>query len=390
MQSDMHPPPPVDARAPKGLKTAGFVAAAIAVGVVAIGTVTRAHDNGEAQHWSDARSIPVVHLVPVRAAAASGALTLPGTLAAWNAARLYARVGGYVRGWNRDIGAIVGAGTPLAEIDTPELDQQIGQARADLNSAQAAAQLARSTAARWNDLLTTHSVSQQEADEKNGQLAVHNAAVSAARANLGRLLALKSFATVRAPFAGVVTARNAEIGDLVGPSSGSQQPLFSVADLSRVRIYVSVPQSYSAGIKPGMTATLTVPDFPNRTFSAHVVGTSGAINQQSGAFQVQLVTDNPGQALKPGGYAQVSFDVPGQGGAVQVPASAIVFRAAGTQVALVGPDDRIRLQPIRIGRDLGQTVEVSTGLKPGDRVVDNPPDSITNGELVRVQQGGHA
>jgi RND family efflux transporter MFP subunit len=390
MQSETFTPPPADTRAPKGLKIAGGVAVVAALGVVIAGTMTRAHDTGDAQHWSDARSIPVVHLVPVQSAAATGALALPGTLAAWNAAKLYARVGGYVHSWDKDIGAIVGTGTPLARIDTPELDQQIGQARADLVSARANAALAHSTAARWNDLLSTHSVSQQEADEKNGEATVRNAAVQGAQASLGRLLALKNFATIRTPFAGVVTARSADIGDLVGPSSGNQQPLFAVADIRRIRVYVNVPQTYSAAIRPGLGATLTLPDFPGRTFPARVMGASGAINQQSGAFQVQLVTDNPGLVLKPGGYAQVSFDVPGRADAVQIPASSLIFRAQGTQVALVGPGDHIQLKPVSIARDLGQTVEVTAGLKAGDHVVDNPPDSISNGELVRVQQGRHA
>ncbi|USI71991.1 efflux RND transporter periplasmic adaptor subunit [Sphingomonas morindae] len=389
MQSDSLPPG-ASPRAPKGLKMAGGVAVLVALATVAAGALIRSRETGEAQSWSAARAIPVVQLVPVRAAASGGTLDLPGTLAAWNAARLYPRVAGYVRAWNRDLGATVAAGTPLAEIDTPELDQQIGQARADLNSAEAAARLARSTAARWNDLLTTHSVSQQEADEKNGELAVRAAAVSGARANLGRLLALKGFATVRAPFAGVVTARNAEIGDLVGPSSGSQQPLFAIADLHRIRIYVSVPQSYSAGIKTGLEASLTVPDYPGRRFAARVIGTSGAINQASGAFQVQLITDNPGAMLKPGGYAQVSFPRTGTGGAVQIPASALLFRAQGSAVAMLGPDDHVRLRRITIGRDLGQTVEVRAGLAAGDRVIDNPPDSIAEGQLVRVEQGHDA
>lgn len=372
--------------APRGLKTAGIAAVVIAGAVIALGTMSRAHDAGEAQHWSDARSIPVVHLVPVQAAAASGTLSLPGTMEAWDAAKLYARVGGYVRAWDKDIGGTVAAGTPLAQIDTPELDQQIGQARADLASALANAGLAKSTAARWNDLLTTHSVSQQEADEKNGELAVRNAAVNAARANLGRLLAMKGFATVRAPFAGVVTQRAADIGDLVGPSSGNQQPLFSVADVRKIRIYVSVPQVYSSAIHPGLSATLSVPDYPGRSFTAQVIGQSGAISQQSGAFQVQLVTDNPGALLKPGGYAKVGFNVAGQAGTVQIPSSALVFRAEGARVALVGADGHVHLQAITIGRDLGPTVEVLGGLKPGDRVVDNPPDSVSEGELVRVQQ----
>lgn len=389
MQNDLASDTRATPLAPRGLKAAGGIALLIAAAVVVSGIVIRSGDAGAAQEWSDTRSIPVVHLVSVKSSNAADGLTLPGTLAAWNAAKLYSRVSGYVRGWDRDIGAVVGAGTPLATIDTPELDQQIGQARADLNSALAAAGLARSTAARWNDLLTTHSVSQQEADEKNGERAVKAAAVSAARANLGRLLAMKGFATIRAPFAGVVTARSSDIGDLVGPGS-SAQPLFAVADVHRIRVYVSVPQTWSASIHPGMTATLTLPDYPGHTFPAQVLAQSGAINPQSGAFQVQLVTDNPGRLLRPGGYAQVHFDLPGQSSAIQVPASALVFRAKGTQIALVDKQGRIRLQRITVSRDLGPTVEVADGLKPGDRIVDNPPDSVTDGELVRVQQGNHA
>ncbi len=377
------------AQAPRGLKIAGIVAAIAAAGTVAIGVAGRMGDTATAQQWSDARSIPAVHLVPVKHDAATDPLSLPATLAAWNAAKLYARVGGYVKAWYRDIGAHVGAGTPLGVIDTPELDQQIDQARAALASAVADQRLARSTAARWNDLLASHSVSQQETDEKNGSLAARTAAVDAAKANLGRLLALKGFATLRAPFAGIVTTRAADIGDLVGPGATTQQPLFAVADVSRIRVYVNVPQVYSAEIHNGAAATLTVPDYPQRTFPAHVVGDSGAVDPQSGTFQVQLVADNPGEVLRPGGYAQVRFDVPSQGGNVQIPSSALVFRSQGTQVALVGADGHVRLRRITIGRDLGQTVEVVSGLKPNDRVVDNPPDSISDGELVRVE-GNHA
>lgn len=372
--------------APRGLKLAGIVAAVAAVGIVAAGVISRSSDAHEAQSWSDARSVPTVHLIGVKASAASDGLTLPGTMEAWNAARLYARVGGYVKDWYKDIGADVASGTPLGSIETPELDQQIVQARASLASARANASLAKSTAARWNDLLQSASVSKQEADEKNGDLAAKIAAVQGAQADLDRLLAQKAYATVRAPFAGVVTARNADIGDLVGPGASSQQPMFAVADVHRIRLYVSVPQTYSAAMRAGLEATLTVPDYPGRTFDAHVVGTSGAINPQTGTLQVQLVAANPGEVLKPGGYAQVKFDVPAQAGTVTIPSSALVFRAAGTQVAMVGPGDRVHMQPVRLGRDLGGTVEVVSGVGRDARIVDNPPDSISQGELVRVGQ----
>jgi RND family efflux transporter MFP subunit len=379
MQSDVTAP-----AAPRGLKTAGIVAALVAAGVVVAGVVVRHHDVGEAQQSADAGSIPTVHLIAVGAGDAKAPLTLPGTMQAWNTAKLFARVGGYMKAWYKDIGVDVPAGTALGLIDTPELDQQILQARAALARAKADSALARSTAARWNDLLSTNSVSRQEADEKNGALASHNAIVQAAEADLARLIAMKGFATLRAPFAGAVTARTADIGDLVGPGATNQQALFSVADLHRIRIYVSVPQIYSASMKKGLGATLTVPDYPGRKWKAEVIGASGAINGQTGAFDVQLVTDNPGEALKPGGYAQVLFDVTGKAGAVTVPSNTLIFRAAGTQVATVGADGHAHLVPVVVGRDLGGSVEIAQGLRPGMKVVDNPPDSIAEGELVRV------
>lgn len=375
--------------APRGLKIAGIAAVGAAALVLGIGFWSRSSDAHEAQHWSDARSVPTVHLVPVSASTTRDPLTLPGTMEAWNAAKIYARVGGYLKSWDRDIGARVAAGTSLGVVDTPELDQQIVQARADLAKAHASAGLAKSTAARWNDLLSTNSVSHQEADEKNGELAASNASVQSASANLGRLLAQKQFATLRAPFAGVVTLRSADVGDLVGPGASTQQPLFAVADVHRIRLYVSVPQAYSAAMRPGLRATLTVPDYPGRSFSAELIGTSGVINPQTGTLQVQLVADNPAGLLKPGGYAQVRIDAPASGATIAIPSSALVFRAQGIQVATIGPDNRVRMLPIKLGRDLGGTVEVTSGLGANQRIVDSPPDSIANGELVRVSDTAH-
>lgn len=387
MQND---DPQSGAAAPKGLKSAGWFVGIAAIAIVAGGIVSRMGDAARAQSWSSARSIPTVHLVSVKSGGASDGLTLPGTMQAWNAAKLYARVGGYLKSWDRDIGAQVGAGTPLGQIDTPELDQQIVQARADLVRAKADEALAQSTAARWSDLLTSNSVSRQEADEKNGDWHVKQAAVQASQANLGRLLALKGFATLRAPFAGTVTLRSADVGDLVGPGSSPQQPIFAIADIHRIRVYVNAPQSYSAAMKPGLGAVLTVPDYPGRKFAAQIVGTSGAIDPQTGAFQVQLVVDNHDGALKPGGYGQLRFDASGQAGSVQIPSSALIFRARGTQVALVDRYGHAHLRSVTVGRDLGQMVEVVAGLSATDRIVDNPPDSLGDGELVRVQGNVHA
>lgn len=383
---DAVPAPAVSAEtpAPRGLKIAGLTAAVLAVGVVGFGTLVRSRDVATAASWSSTNAIPTVHLVPVKGGAASGALDLPATLEAWEAARLFPRVSGYVRSWSQDIGARVAAGQPLGVIDTPELDEQIGQARAALASAVAREKLAHSTAARWNDLLTSASVSKQEVDEKNSDMAVKAAGVAEARAALSRLIAMKRYAVVRAPFAGLVTARNAEVGDLVGPGATAQAPMFGVADTHRIRVYVSVPQALSATVRPGMTAALSVPAFPGRNFTATVAGLSSAIDPQSGAFRVQLYADNPDGALKPGGYAQARFDVPGQAGAAQVPSSAILFGAGGAQVATVDPHGRVRLHPVHIGQDNGPTVQVLSGIAPGQRIVDNPPDSLANGELVRV------
>ena len=388
---DAAPAPAVsaDTPAPKGLKIAGLTAAVLGIGIVGVGTLTRSHDVAAAASWSTANAIPTVHLVAVKNGAATDALDLPATLEAWEAARLFPRISGYVRSWSQDIGARVAAGQPLGVVDTPELDEQIGQARAALASALAHEKLARSTAARWADLLTSSSVSKQEVDEKNGDLAVKTAGVAEARAALSRLEAMKRYAVVRAPFAGVVTARNAEVGDLVGPGAAAQAPMFGVADTHRIRVYVNVPQSLSATIKPGMTATLNVPAEPGRRFTATVAGLSSAVDPQSGAFRVQLLADNPDGILKPGGYAQVRFDLPGHPGVAQVPSSAILFGPDGAQVATVGPQGRIMMHRVQIGQDDGPTVQILSGVKPGERIVDNPPDSLAKGELVRVGADNH-
>ena len=310
---------------------------------------------------------------------------LPGTLQAWNEAKIFARVPGYVHAWYRDIGAKVAAGTPLGSIDTPEIDQQIIQARATLARVRAEAALARSTAARWNDLMISKAVSVQETDEKNANAKTHAAAVDEAAAALGRLMAMKAYATVRAPFSGEVTMRNAVIGYLVGPGATAQTPLFAMADEQRMRLDVTVPQQYGAAMHPGLTASLSIPEAPGRTFAAHVAAASGAVDSRSGAFQVQLITDNPGGILKAGGYAQIHFDLPGSASLVTVPASALVLRGQGTHVATVGHDGHVHLLNVVPGRDLGGSVEIASGLTRGTRIIDNPPDSISEDEVVRVE-----
>jgi RND family efflux transporter MFP subunit len=372
------------ATAPPGLRRAGIGVGIAALAVVAIGLALRSHDAASVASTAAAQGAPVVQLVSARDTGKATPLLLPGTLEAWTAARIFARVPGYVHGWQHDIGDRVSAGAPLGSIDTPEIDQQIIEARATLARTRAEAALARTTAARWNDLLSTHSVSEQEADEKNGAAVIGSAEVNEAQARLGRLLAMKAYATLRAPFAGVVTARNADIGDLVGPGSVSPQPLFTMAAEGRIRIYVNVPQQYSAVVRPGTQALLSVPEYPGRAFPVRIIGVSGAINTQTGTAQVQLATDNADGALKAGGYAQVRFDLPSPPGVMTIPSTALVLRAGGSQVAMVTGNGRVHLVPVTVGRDMGGTVEVTTGLPPQARIIDNPPDSLAEGEAVRI------
>ena len=381
----------IDIRAVPGpskrtLRITGLVAAGVAVVVVAAGVAVRAGQTSELKSWTSAQAIPTVDFVRPAPPTSGQTLTLPGNLSAYNDAQMFARVPGYVHAWYVDIGAMVKKGQPLAAIDTPELDQQIAQARADLVSAQAGRSLSQTTANRWKGLLAADAVSKQETDEKTGDLLVKTAAVKAAQANLDRLMALKGFARITSPFDGVVTTRTADIGALVNAGSGgTAQPLFTVADISRIRVYVHVPQTYSADIKPGAEASFTLPEYPGRTFEAKIVSTSGAISDQSGTLLVELQTPNMGDQLKPGDYAQVSFAMPkGEAGALTLPSSALMFRKDGLQVATVGPDNRITMKPIKVGEDLGQKVRIASGVTPADRVVDNPPDSLNQGDLVRI------
>lgn len=363
------------------LKRGGLIGIALLVAILAVGSGVRLVEADQLKSWTRSNEIPTVAVIAPKSSAKGQALVLPGTLQAWYDARIYARVPGYVKSWSKDIGAHVKQGELLAVIDTPELDQQIAQARADLGAARSAQKLSAATAQRWNSLLPLDAVSKQDAEEKDQDLASKAGAAAAAKANLDRLLAMKSFARITAPFDGVVTRRNADIGQLVTTSS-SGEPLFSVADMHALRLYVYVPQAYSAQIVPGMTVSLTVPEYPGRTFPARLVGTSGAISAQNGSQQVEFDADNAAGLLKPGAYAEVSMMLPGAH-ALRLPASALMFRAAGLQVATVN-GDKITMKPITIASDLGTQVIVGSGLSPKDRVVNNPPDSLGNGDTVRV------
>ena len=351
---------------PRRLKTIGVAALCVAAAVVALGVIDRVRADQSLKTWTSAQAIPTVKVISLAGGEGAGALILPGDVQAFNTAPIHARVPGYLKCWYADIGTLVKAGQVLAEIDTPELDQQLAQAKADLATAVANQHLAATTAQRWTGLLAQDAVSRQDADTKNGDLAAKTALVDSARANVDRLQALASFKRITAPFDGVVTTRSTDIGALISVGGPADTPLFTVADEKRLRIYVHVPQSYSADIKPGMTAQFTVPEYPGRSFTANLAASADAITPQSGTLLIQLQIDNADRVLKPGDYAQVHFTLPASAGAIQAPASALMFRDAGMAVAVVGPDGRVAIKPITIARDLGTKVEISSGLTAAD------------------------
>jgi RND family efflux transporter MFP subunit len=356
-----------------------------AAGIVANGMMVRMQARAEQESSAVAQSVSTVSVVRPQSDSAGNVLTLPGNLQAWYSAPIYARVPGYVTKWYKDIGAHVHKGEVLADIDTPELDQQIEQAKADLANAQAAKQLSQITNERWQHLLTIGAVAKQDADNKAGDLAVKTAVETSSKANLDRLVATKVFAHITAPFDGVVIQRTTDIGSLINAGAGSGGSLlFTVADLHEIRVYVQVPQNYSAQIRSGLTAELSLPEYPGEKFPARLVSTSNSIDGQSNTLLVELDADNASGKLKPGEYAQVSFTLPIQTSTVTVPASALLFRGDGLRVATVDPGNHVVLKTVTVAEDLGTSVRLNSGLSATDLVIDNPPDSIGNGDVVRV------
>jgi len=385
--SSVRSAPPEDSRS---LKRVGVAAAVVAIAAVAWGIHARHHSDAELADWTKAQSVPTVAVVKPQSEAGTGALVLPGNVQALNSAPIYARTNGYVRKWFVDIGSPVKPGQLLALIDAPEVDQQLAQARADLQTAHANEALARTTATRWSTLLAKDAVSKQEADEKQGDLAAKAALSNAQMANVRRLVALQGFTRIEAPFAGVVTSRSTQIGQLVTAGTAASQPLFTVSDVSRVRIYVRVPQSSSGQIKPGLHVTLTLPEFPGRNFDAVLTRAAEAVDQQSGTELVELQAANPDGALKPGAYAQVRFPISGTANAVTLPASAVIYRSDGTLAAVVDAQGRVKLHQVRIGRDSGDKLEIVAGLTAADQVIDSPPDAIQNGDRVQIAKDAPA
>ncbi len=377
--------PPEDIKTPsrRSLLAAAAAAVLLASIVVGYGFVGRAQSKQEVVQWTNTQAIPTVALVQPTPASSHQTLTLPGNIQPFNRAAIFARVNGYVKSWDHDIGSPVKAGQALAAIDAPDLDQQLSQAKATLASVRANLQIASLTANRNNILLQKQIVAQQLADQTTADATAKEAVVDANEANVRQLEAMQSFKTLAAPFDGVVTARNVEIGQLISPG-GSGPPLFEVSDLHRVRIFVQVPQSFSAGLVPGLKATFEMPQYPGVQFDATLSHISKSINASSHSMQVELQADNAAGKFFGGSYCNVHFEIPTDANLVTIPSTALVTGNQGTQVATLDRDNKVVLKNVQLGRDLGDSVEVIAGLSQSDRIINTPPETLAAGDTVRV------
>jgi RND family efflux transporter MFP subunit len=379
-QSDRDTERPVLGR----LRWAGGTFVLVAVVVVAHGVVSRAAQSSRLRELTEAQSVPTVAIVTPAAAQDHAGLELPGRLEAYIRAPIYARVPGYLKSWQHDIGDKVKAGDILAEIDTPDLDQQLAQARADLLVAKANARLAQISAERWQSLAGTDAVAKQDVDQRTLTLDADIAQVKAAQANVDRLVAEEGFKHLSAPFDGIVTARETDIGALINVGAAGGAELFVVSDTRKLRVYVNVPQNYVPSVPAGTKATLRVPEHPDKTYSGTVEASAQAVNASSGTTLMQLIVDNSAGELMPGDYASIRLQIATANPVLRVPSSALIFDAKGLSMATVDDDNRVLIKPVSLARDLGAVVEIGSGLTPNDRVIENPPDGIGAGERVRL------
>ena len=362
----------------------GSFIAIVAAASAAIGISNRAKGVQEITRWTDKQAILTVAIIKPESAPGQDELVLPGSVDAYYTGSIYARASGYVKEWYQDIGAHVKKGQILALIDTPDLDQQLAQARADLLTAQANEKLASVTADRWQVLATRDIVSQQAKDEKVNDLQAKIATVQAAQANVARLESLQSFNRLVAPFDGIVITRNVDVGDLVAAGGNSGKPLFKVADIHEMRVYVSVPQAFLGDLKPGLTASLALPQYPGKTFPATLVTTSNSLTTESRSALVELQALNLDGKLWPGAFAEVHFNLEPKANVMRIPATALFFGPRGMEVALLTPDGKVSLSKVELGRNLGNEVEILSGLSPNASVIDSPPESLTTGQTVRI------
>jgi RND family efflux transporter MFP subunit len=362
-----------------------IVVLVVAAVVVVAGIVPRRKARAALRVETDELAIPSVQALRPGRGAPATEIVLPGNMQAFKDAPIYARTNGYLKAWYVDIGGRVKAGQLLAEIETPEVDQQLAQAEADLNTAKANLNLSEITAKRYEDLKNTDSVAKQDVDNAEGDYQAKKAAVASALSNVKRLQELQSFEKIYAPFDGVITARNTDIGHLINSGAGgTQQELFHIASINVLRVYVNIPQEYSASAKPGLHADLTLSEFPGRRFSGELVRTADAIDPGTRTLLAEIDVRNPTGELLPGAYTEVHLKVPSGAATYILPVTALIFRSQGLQAALVGSDNKAELVPVTVGRDFGTEVEVLSGLPGNALVIVNPPDSLVSGEQVRV------
>jgi RND family efflux transporter MFP subunit len=364
----------------------GAIALAVAAAVVIGGLATRHSQAEQLKEAALERAVPTVNLVSLKDVQGAP-MELPARIEAWSRAPIYARVSGYLQRWNVDIGAKVKAGQVLATIETPDLDQDLRQAQAQLAVARSNLALAESTARRWQSLVAQQAVSKQEADEKQGDFMSKQSTVQALQASVERQQALKRYTQLSAPFDGVVTARNTDVGALVNAGSGGAagSELFVVSDLRRLRVYVQVPQRQVAQIHSGSSARVSVPERPGSTYQAKVESLAQAISAGSGTMLVQLAVENPKGELLPGAFATVQFDGAALAdNAVAVPPGALIMGRDGAQVAVLEAGNRVRIKKVTIARDLGNVVQLGEGVTRADRIIDSPPDGLADGDVVRL------
>jgi RND family efflux transporter MFP subunit len=376
--------PPLSARRAL-LLIAALIAAG--VGVAILGIIPRVRARAQLQVQTDALATPEVQVETPHPGAVTRELVLPGNVQAFTESPIYARTSGYLKSWSADLGAHVKKGQRLAVIASPEVDQQLAQARADLATAEASQKLAETQSARYQELLQQNAVSKQDTDNFRAQASTTSNQVHSATANVRRLSQMTAFENVVAPFDGVITARNVDVGTLVDAGAGRE--LFHLADDGRLRVYVSVPQADSRACVPGLPAGLTVPELPGRVFEGQIVRTANAIDPTYRTLLVEVDVDNHQHELFPGAYGQVHFKLSGAPAGLVIPVTTLIFRSEGLRVAVV-EGDKVRLRPITVRHDDGKSIEVSDGLRPTDRVVLNPPDALVDGEVVRVVAGGAA
>jgi RND family efflux transporter MFP subunit len=389
-----HPNPAHALPHPRSSRLSWVVLAIVAVLLIAgilWGIFLRSADEHQLARNTQANAALTVNVINPSVTGSESEIALPGNTQAFDDTPIYSRTSGYLKQFFVDIGQHVKQGQLMAIIETPEIDQQLQVSQADLKSAQADLSLADVTANRYQNLLKSDSVSKQETDVAVSGAAAKRAAVEAAEANVRRLQQLQSFERIYAPFSGVVTARNTDIGDLIDAGSGSAQPkdLFRIAATGKLRVFVAVPEIYAPDIHDGDTAALTLDEYPGQQFVGRVARNSNAIDMASRTLNVEVDVDNPQGKLLPGAYIFVHFKLPQAQQKLSVPANALLFRSEGLRVAVVH-NDHVHLQPITIAKDNGSTLEIGSGLQTGDQIVLDPPDSIAEGQAVRVNPNGVA